>query len=146
MAVRIIRLRYAGTCASCEAALPSGTRAAWDANDKTITCVNCVDVPAAEVAERGAKPVAAVDLFDLAPEALGGETREALEVPGQDDLSSAEPPIDRGKAGASAAREWRKRHERLERQIRDRYGRFGGLVLAFSGGIERRLAEALPPA
>jgi hypothetical protein len=43
-----------------------------------------------------------------------------------------EPEIDRGEAGGSAAREWKRRHEKRESQIRSRYGKLGGLVLAFS--------------
>src|SRR5258708_6575842 len=45
-------------------------------------------------------------------------------------VSESEPAIDRGQAGAAAAREWTRRHERRETQIRERYGKFGGLVLA----------------
>jgi hypothetical protein len=40
--------------------------------------------------------------------------------------------IDRGEAGGSAGREWRKRHDRRERAIRSRYGKLGGVVLALS--------------
>jgi hypothetical protein len=40
--------------------------------------------------------------------------------------------IDRGTAGASAAREWRRRHDRREREVRDRYGKLGGVVLALT--------------
>jgi hypothetical protein len=44
-----------------------------------------------------------------------------------------EQAIDRGQAGDSAAREWRNRHDRREKAIRDRYGRLSGIVLALSG-------------
>jgi hypothetical protein len=40
--------------------------------------------------------------------------------------------IDRGEPGGSAAREWRKRHDRREQAVRSRYGRLGGVVLALS--------------
>ena len=40
--------------------------------------------------------------------------------------------IERGEAGGSAAREWRRRHDRREQTIRSRYGRLSGLVLALS--------------
>ena len=40
--------------------------------------------------------------------------------------------VDRGVAGGSAAREWQRRHERREANIRTRYGRLGGTILALS--------------
>jgi hypothetical protein len=43
-----------------------------------------------------------------------------------------ETKIDRGEAGGSAAREWRRRHDRREQAVRSRYGKLGGVVLALS--------------
>jgi hypothetical protein len=43
-----------------------------------------------------------------------------------------EAEIDRGEAGGSAAREWKRRHEKRETEIRSRYGKLGGVVLALS--------------
>jgi hypothetical protein len=43
-----------------------------------------------------------------------------------------EAAIDRGKAGGSAAREWRRRHERREAEVRARWGKLSGLALALS--------------
>ena len=40
--------------------------------------------------------------------------------------------IKHGEAGGSAAREWRRRHDRREQAIRSRYGRLSGVVLALS--------------
>ena len=40
--------------------------------------------------------------------------------------------IDRGEAGGSAAREWRKRHARREQAVPSRYGKLGGVVLGLS--------------
>jgi hypothetical protein len=40
--------------------------------------------------------------------------------------------IDRGEAGASAVREWKRRHERREAQIRAQHKHLGGLLLALS--------------
>ncbi|HEX7134232.1 MAG TPA: nuclease-related domain-containing protein [Iamia sp.] len=36
-----MRLRYAGTCQACAAALEAGTTAWWDATAKQVTCVGC---------------------------------------------------------------------------------------------------------
>lgn len=46
--------------------------------------------------------------------------------------AAAAEAIERGEAGGSAAREWRRRHERRERTIRSRYGKLSGVVLALS--------------
>jgi hypothetical protein len=40
--------------------------------------------------------------------------------------------IDRGEAGGSATREWRRRHDRREKAVRSRYGKLGGVVLALN--------------
>ncbi len=60
--------------------------------------------------------------------------------------------IDRGEAGASAAREWKRRHERRETQIRTRHKHLGGLLpdarvsirvyTAFAGGASCGLLAA----
>ncbi len=45
-----------------------------------------------------------------------------------------EPPteIDRGEAGASAADEWRRRHARRERKVREQHKHLGGVILALT--------------
>jgi hypothetical protein len=55
----------------------------------------------------------------------------------------AGPEIDRGTAGASAAREWRRRHARRESEVRDRFGRLGGLVLAVTDDPQSTRAWAV---
>ncbi|MGD0713469.1 MAG: nuclease-related domain-containing protein [Gaiellaceae bacterium] len=49
-------------------------------------------------------------------------------------MSPVEPveEIDRGRAGASAAREWKRRHERREVAVRAQHKHLGGLLLALS--------------
>lgn len=46
--------------------------------------------------------------------------------------AAAADAIEPGEAGGSAAREWRRRHDRREQAIRSRYGRLSGVVLALS--------------
>lgn len=87
---RVISLRYPAVCGSCGAALPAGTLARWNREEKQAICVGCI-----------------------APEPV-------------------EEQIDRGVAGGSAAREWQHRHDRRERDVRARYGKFGGVALALS--------------
>jgi hypothetical protein len=41
-------------------------------------------------------------------------------------------PIERGTAGGSAAREWERRHDRREAQVRARFGRLAGVALAIT--------------
>lgn len=41
MAVKEIRLRWPGTCATCEATLPKGAHAWWDSEAKAATCEPC---------------------------------------------------------------------------------------------------------
>jgi hypothetical protein len=54
------------------------------------------------------------------------------------------PPIeiDRGKAGASAAREWKRRHEKREAQIRAEHKHLGGLLVALSSNPHSTTAWA----
>ena len=77
----VIPLRYPAVCGSCGAALPKGTLARWNREEKQAICVGCI-----------------------APEPV-------------------EEQIDRGVAGGSAAREWQRRHDRRERDVRARYGK-----------------------
>ncbi len=41
MAAKMIRLRYPSKCAHCEVALPAGTNAWWDADDRSGSCLGC---------------------------------------------------------------------------------------------------------
>ena len=91
MAPTLLRLRYPASCASCGTELPRGSRARWNREERTATCLACLE-----------------------PEAL------------------EEVVIDRGEAGGSAAREWKRRHERRESEIRSRHKHFGGVILALS--------------
>jgi hypothetical protein len=50
--------------------------------------------------------------------------------------------IARGEAGASAAREWKRRHERREARIRAQHKRLGGLLLALSSDPQSTSAWA----
>ena len=55
MSTRVIRLRYAETCARCGQALSAGTRAWWDSDALSTTCQACADqasaVPSGETIE-----------------------------------------------------------------------------------------------
>src|SRR4051794_19256850 len=46
--------------------------------------------------------------------------------------AAAADPIERGEAGGSAEREWRRRYDRREQGFRSRYGKLSGVALALS--------------
>ena len=129
-----LRLRYAGTCVVCGAALPQGAPALYDKASKTVRCVVCPNVAA--VARIVAEPLSVDPVAALVP----------------DERTS----IDFGTAGASAQREHDRRAAKREERVKERFGRrFGGLLLAVvdepqstrawaQGALgERKLAEAL---
>lgn len=113
-----MRLRYAGTCRSCAAALPAGTMAVYDRSRKTVLCSGCSAEPAAEV------------------EASGSGTAV-------DDALQAEPEIFAGVAGASAKREFERRSAKREARIREAHPKIGGLMLALSENPQSTKAWAV---
>lgn len=133
-----LRLRYAGTCVACGAALPQGAPAFYDKASKTVRCVACPNVAAVAPIVAEASPVDAV--------------ADPVAAPVPDERAS----IDFGTAGASAQREHDRRAAKREGRVKERFGRrFGGLLLAVvdepqstrawaQGALgERKLAEAL---
>jgi len=125
LATDVIRLRYAGTCSVCGSALAASTKAHWDKTTKTITCLGCGDAAVSE-------PLVATP---------------------PDPPALAKP--ESGVAGASAQKEYERRHEKRDAVLNQRFGRFSGLVKflvddpqstrAWAKGSEgeRILAEAL---
>ncbi|MDQ0424552.1 nuclease-related domain-containing protein [Cellulomonas iranensis] len=104
-AAKVMRLRYAGTCAGCGAELESGTRAAYCKATKTVRCLACTepDEPVPSVAQ----PVDSTPAPTLAD-------------------------IETGTAGSSARREYERRSAKREARIREAHPRLGGLILALS--------------
>ncbi len=102
---KVMRLRYAGTCAGCGAELESGTRAAYYKATKTVRCLACIesDEPVPSVAPP----------LDPTP------------APTLDD-------IETGAAGSSARREYERRSAKREARIREAHPRLGGLILALT--------------
>ena len=56
MPARVIRLRYAGTCSECGLALQARTRAWWDGEARSTTCLDC-----RPLAAEGSAPETAAD-------------------------------------------------------------------------------------
>ena len=100
--MRLIPLRYAGSCVSCSSALPVKERAWYDAATKSVTCLRC------RPAETGSVTA------PLPPSPLPAVSSEAK--------LSAPPPIDRGTPGAGARKEYERRVAKREKAIEDRWG------------------------
>lgn len=102
---KVMRLRYAGTCAGCGAELESGTRAAYYKATKTLRCLACIESD--EPAPSAAPPL------------------DSTPAPTLDD-------IETGAAGSSARREYERRSAKREARIREAHPRLGGLILALT--------------
>ncbi len=126
MASALLRLRYPAACASCGAPLRKGTQAQWSREERRATCLSCLNTHAEPAS-------AAPDLFDLSPQDLAAAAKEpGVEKVPPVEASVLEAGVDRGHAGASAAREWKRRHDKREQAVRNRYGKLAGVVLALS--------------
>lgn len=121
MPSRVMRLRRDGVCCQCRVAVPRGTRAYWDAEARNVTCLGCLD------ASGGAAR--------RSPQHPGDAGREPVSRrrPASAAEPASRPEPDRGHAGASAAREHRRRRAGREASVRRRHPHVGGLLLAISG-------------
>src|SRR4051812_45811791 len=99
-----MRLRYAGTCRVCDAALPANTLAVYERETKTVRCVTHDD-------RELASPI-------------------AKEVDPQS--ASAAKEVDLGVPGASARREFERRRLRREQRIRSAHPKIGGFIHALT--------------
>jgi len=102
---KAMRLRYAGKCRACGAALPAGVTAVYDRSAKQVSCVDCPPT-----------------LVEAAP----GEAAPPPTPP------PARPDVDTGAAGSSARREYQRRSAARETRIRESHPHLGGLILAVS--------------
>ena len=102
---KIIVLRYKGTCSVCGGELAPKTRAHYDAGTKKVTCLDCE------------------------ASASGDTSAESTATPTAPDSHATYrlTPIS-GKAGASAASEFERRHQKREEILDRRFGRFAGVV------------------
>ncbi len=121
-----MRLRYKAICSVCGIDLPPGTKAVWDREAKKATCLGCAGSGGAS-----AEPAVSIEPVVLADPA----EENAAEA-----VVSDRTPLDRGKPGASADRQYERLHDKREKRIRDTYGRLGGVVLALSNEPQSTLA------
>ena len=114
LALKRMRLRYAGTCRSCGEALAAGTTAVFERATKTVVCLDCLAPAGAPSAE--------------APSAV-----IVVAPPVADAALPPEPPVVvAGSAGASALREYERRRAKREDRIRTAHPKLGGFILAIS--------------
>jgi Nuclease-related domain len=121
MRSRVLRLRRSDVCRSCGCVITAGTRAHWDAHGREVTCLRCR--AGASRADPASAPVGQVAAADPAPAA--GSALSADAAP-----QAPRAAIDRGRAGASAEREYLRRRRNREARTRRRHPRIGGLLLA----------------
>ena len=98
-------LKRDGACSACAIPLAAGTRAQWDNVAKLVTCLPCVENIAAPA-------VAAVPVPPLSPTVDPEPTGPAADL----------PPIDVGTPGASAQKEFERRHAKREQKIEEKWG------------------------
>ena len=95
---RVIRLRYAGRC-GCGVQLTPGTRAGWDADARTVTCLDCLNRDAATA---------------LSPSDGGASSSECgAELPSGSEVNTTTTPQP-GNAGGAAGREYQRRKDKRD--------------------------------
>lgn len=114
--IKRMRLRYAGTCCRCAAALGAKDWAYYDRSTKTVFCIECPDDGAS------AKHDAVVDR-ELPTEVDAVDVGPAPEL-------VATLGVTVGVAGDSARREYERRSAAREERVRSAHPRIGGLLLA----------------
>ncbi|MBE1515700.1 nuclease-related domain-containing protein [Nesterenkonia halotolerans] len=130
--VKRMRLRYAGVCHLCGRQLPQRVEALYDKGLKKVRCLDCAS------GQQWEEPLTAEGAPSPASRALPPPPQTATEPP------SPEPsPIERGRAGLGAQREYERRKARDEARTRQKWGRFGGIAVALSQEKQSTTAWAL---
>src|SRR5579883_2013949 len=99
-----IRARFAGSCVACGTAVAVGAEAGWEATSRKLFCSTCAATAAPEAGAAAAK--------------ITQVATEATKIPNQ--------------PGASARREFERRHDVREERVRREHPRIGGLLLALA--------------
>lgn len=112
MAAKVMTLRRDGECATCSVPLPAGTKAQWDSVAKVVTCLQCVEL----------LPMASTGSVQAEVTAASPDQPEPVVEPPPLDDGLEPPPLEVGTAGASARKEFDRRHAKRERQIEEKWG------------------------
>jgi hypothetical protein len=117
MPTKRMALKRDGSCIDCDTQLPAGTKAEWDSDLRTVTCIACAD----------ARPAPPADITISA-------SAEVVRPPPVEVPESEPSPIDVGVPGASARKEHERRQVKRERQIEEKWGtgRLGKIAKALS--------------
>ncbi len=95
---RLIKLRYAGRC-GCGAHLTPGSKAGWDAEARTVTCLDCLNsVPASALA---------------VPASSASVPQCSAALPASVEANATIPPQP-GTAGGAAGREYQRRKDKRD--------------------------------
>lgn len=116
-----MRLRFAGTCRVCSAALQARTEAVHERATKTVRCLACSEAEPGNVFSVGTGTAEEAEPRPLAPTLLPDRP-----------ASTPAGAVDPGTAGASARREHQRRQAKREERIRTKHPKLGGLILALS--------------
>ena len=95
---RVIRLRYAGRC-GCGAQLTAGSRASWDSEARTVTCLDCLNRVAAAALE--------------VPDSSASVPECCAVLPASVEANTITPPQP-GTAGGAAGREFQRRKDKRD--------------------------------
>jgi hypothetical protein len=110
--LKTMRLRYAGRCRHCRVQIAAGTTAIYDIRSKTVVCVTCLPLEAADA--------------PMVTAPIEGAPRDTAPI------AIENVPLHGGTAGASAQREFDRRKNKREARIREAHPHLGGLILALS--------------
>ena len=121
--VKRMRLRYAGTCSSCGAALGTGTTADYDRASKTVACVAC---PTRQIPSGQIDPPSP----PAAPRLTTVEVAIGPAAPQSSPPTSPRLNVVDGQGGASAANEFKRRHRARQDRVITRHPRLGRFLLA----------------
>jgi hypothetical protein len=97
---KIISLRFADECSTCGTHLEPPTKAMWDRDAREATCLHCV---------------------------LSNQDRQTIDEALLEAIGVPKKP-DSGHAGASAQREYERRHDKREAELERRFGRMASVV------------------
>jgi hypothetical protein len=126
-----MKLRYAGTCRGCGAALPAGHSAVYYSDAKQVECLDCFEraTAGANASDSGPGDARRVEELGTAT-ATATATETVQDGPPASESDHDAEQAETGTGGVSARREHARRVAKREKRIRSAHPRLGGLILA----------------